>query len=148
MIAFDTNILVYAQLESDPQDRHHKANELIAATIGISAIVSMQVIGEFLNVCHRKLGRSPQQAIEQVNDYLVAFSCPQTESQDLFDAAMLANRHGLQFFDALIVCVASRCGARALLSEDMHDGHVLADVMIVNPFNPANAKIVADFYAA
>jgi predicted nucleic acid-binding protein len=148
LIAFDSNILVYAQLETDPQDRHRKANELIAATIGISAIVSMQVLGEFFNVCRRKLGRSPHQAIDQVNDYLVAFSCPQTESQDLFDAAILSDRHGLQFFDALIVCIASRCGAKALLTEDMHDGLVLGDVRIVNPFNPANAEIVADLYAA
>ena len=138
MIAIDSNILVYAQQDADGQDRHLRALDLIAGAIAVGAIVPVQVLGEFLNVCRTKLGRSPRDAVEQVADYLLVFECPPTGIDHLTDAAFLADRAGLQFFDALIVVVAARNGASVLLSEDMQDGLQVEGLRILNPFNPAN----------
>jgi predicted nucleic acid-binding protein len=139
LIAFDSNVLVYAQQETDKQDRHIRAMELIAAADDV--IIPMQVLGEFLNVCRTKLGKTPNDAVDQVADYLLVFACPQT--QDLIDAAFLADRFNLQFFDALIVIVSDRAGATTLLSEDMHDGLQIEGLRIINPFNPINAAAIA-----
>ena len=142
MIAFDSNILVYAQQDADGLERHLKALDLIAAAILIGAIVPVQVLGEFLNVCRTKLGRSPRDAVEQVGDYLLVFDCPPTDIQHLTDAAFLADRYKLQFFDALIVVVAARSGASVLLSEDMQDGLQIDRLQILNPFNPSNRDAI------
>jgi predicted nucleic acid-binding protein len=148
LIAFDSNILVYAQQDADGQDRHHKALYLIYDAAKSAAIIPMQVLGEFLNVCRTKLGKSPKDAVDQVADYMLVFECPATGWEDLTDAAYLADSFNLQFFDALIVTVAARAGATVLLTEDMHDGLRINDLTVINPFNPANATMIVALLAA
>jgi predicted nucleic acid-binding protein len=67
LIAFDSNVLVYAQQETDKQDRHIRAMELIAAADDV--IIPMQVLGEFLNVCRTKLGKTPNDAVDPPNKH-------------------------------------------------------------------------------
>lgn len=50
------------------------------------------------------------------------YDCMSATQQDYSVAAVTADRFGLQYFDALILSVARRAGAKMLLSEDMHDG--------------------------
>ena len=44
------------------------------------------------------------------------------------------NDANIGFWDALIVAVAMRSGARRVLSEDLNPGQVIAGVTIENPF--------------
>ena len=46
----------------------------------------------------------------------------------------LKERHGIQFYDALIVASAEEAGCNTLYSEDMEDGAVYGTVRVVNPF--------------
>ena len=143
MIALDSNILVYAQQRDDTQGRDLAAFDIIAKASLRGAIVPLQTLGEFLNVCRTKLTVTPQDAIDQVLDYAQLFDCPATEVHDLTAAAVLADRYRLQFFDALIVTVASRAGATLLLSEDLQDGFEFQGLRIMNPFAPANLAELA-----
>jgi predicted nucleic acid-binding protein len=138
LIALDSNILVYAQQSEDEQGHHDQAFEIVSRASLRGAIVPVQVLGEFLNVCRSKLKVKPRDAIDQVGDYPACFDCPQTSPEDLVAAASLADSSRLQFFDALILTVAARAGATVLLSEDMLDGLRIAELHILNPFNPAN----------
>ena len=141
MIAFDTNILIYGQEQSD-HPKHATAIRLLYAAALTDACIPMQVLGEFINVCIRKFGIPPADVIDQVEEYGRLFLCPETRIADLIDAASLANKRKLQFFDALIITVAARAGATLLLSEDMQDGLEVAGLTILNPFNPHNATKV------
>ena len=76
-------------------------------------------------------------AIKEI-DFARIFETPQTQSDDIASAAVLADRRELQFFDALIITVASRAGATVLLSEDMQDRQQFEGLRVLNPFNPAN----------
>jgi predicted nucleic acid-binding protein len=58
----------------------------------------------------------------------------------------LLTRFKLQYFDALIIAVASRAGARILLSEDMHDGLVVDGLRVVNPFVAGNETLLAEHF--
>lgn len=147
MIAIDSNILVYAQQDTDDLNRHSAAFEIVAKSALIGAIVPVQVLGEFLNVCRNKLKLTPRDSVEQVADYLAVFRCPSTITDDLLTAALTADQFQLQFFDALIIAVAKRAGAAVLLSEDMHDGLDIGGLKIVNPFAPANDALLADYFA-
>lgn len=136
MIALDTNILVYAEAASDPSNRHMAAQKLILRLGAPGAIVPLQVLAEFLNVCRRKALLSTGKAIERVGGYMDVFDIPETTPDDLLAAAEYAERYQLAFFDALICTVASRAGATVLFSEDMADGMEIDGLRIVNPFDP------------
>jgi predicted nucleic acid-binding protein len=110
----------------------------------IPSCIPVQVLGEFLNVCVRKLQVTPDDAIDQINEYADLFVCPQTGRDDLVNAAHLADMHDLQFFDALIVTVARRAGATILLSEDMQDGLEVEGLKVVNPFILANEHVIEE----
>ncbi len=145
MIAFDTNILVYAQQEIGVDIRHQQAADLINKALNTGAIIPLQVLSEFMNVCKRKLAIAPLDAIGQVQDYLEVFECPQTTAKDVTDAALLVEQGKLSYFDALILTVASRAGATILLSENMHDGLEVDGLRMVNPFVAANDAVLADY---
>ena len=147
MIAFDTNILIYAVASEDAPNRHAKSLDLVESTAPLGAIVPLQVVGEFLNVCRQKKLVSLEHAMRRVDEFLGGFDCPETRANDLLDAFALAERNMLQYFDALIIVVAKRAGATILLSEDMHDGLEIDGLKIVNPFAAANETLLADYFA-
>jgi predicted nucleic acid-binding protein len=147
LIAIDSNILVYAQQDNDQLNRHTTAIEIVAKSALKGAVIPVQVLGEFLNVCRTKLKMTPQDSVGQVTDYLAVFRCPVTTADDLITAAITADQFQLQFFDALIVSVARRVEASVLLSEDMQDGLDIDGVKIVNPFAAANETLLADYFA-
>lgn len=148
MIAIDTNILIYADGAPDPQGRHLRAIALIDSITRTNACVPIQVLGEFLNVSGRKNILPFEKAAARVDAYALLFDTPATTLADLADAGHLANRHQLQFFDAVIAAVARRAGAAILLSEDMHDGLELDGLTIINPFDPVNTARIDTYLAA
>jgi predicted nucleic acid-binding protein len=145
LIALDTNILVYSVLADEAQGRNSQAVGILQRLGATGAVVPLQVIGEFLNVCRRKKLLNPAFAIKRATEFVRAFDCYQTESDDLLSAIRASARFDLQYFDALILTVAARAGATLLLSEDMHDGLVAEGVRIVNPFNPSNDSEISDY---
>jgi predicted nucleic acid-binding protein len=42
----------------------------------------------------------------------------------------------------MLWATAKRAGCRMLFCEDLQDGRRLGDVLLVNPFDPANRKLV------
>jgi predicted nucleic acid-binding protein len=148
LIALDTNILVYAESQDDPQGRYEKAIELIALSSAAGSMIPLQAIGEYLNVCRRKKMLDMAAALERAQSYVDLFDTPITAFIDLQQATDWAQTFDLQFFDALIASVAARAGATILLSEDMHDGLKLEGIRIVNPFAAANADFLDDYFGS
>lgn len=138
MIAVDTNILIYAENPEDGGERHRPASALLTQMAFYDAIIPVQVLGEFVNVCRKKKITTPALAAIKEIDFARIFETPQTQSDDIASAAVLADRRELQFFDALIITVASRAGATVLLSEYMQDRQQFEGLRVLNPFNPAN----------
>lgn len=143
MIALDTNILIYAEDAGDTMGRQQRAVTLLEILVPIGAIIPLQVLGEFLNVCRTKGVLSFDLAATKAALYAEAFGEVPTTIDDLTSAALLSARHGLQFFDAVTVAVALRAGATTLLSEDMHDGLDIDGLTIINPFVLANNASLA-----
>lgn len=146
MIALDTNILVYAITDDDGAGRHTAACDLLEALAQTPAIVPLQVVGEFLNVCKRRKRASYTSAIERADHILRMYRCVASTPPDYLRAAIMAHRYRLQYFDALIISVAMRAGATILLSEDMQDGQVIEELTIVNPYAASNKNVLADWF--
>ena len=133
MIAFDTNILIYAELPAEDDSRHQKAANLLRRAGLVGSIMPLQVLGEFLHVCRRKAVINHEFALQRTQTFASVFDTPPTSLNDVINAQVLLQKFNLQFFDALIITVASRAGATMLLSEDMQQGFVHRGLTIVNP---------------
>ena len=131
---FDTNVLVYAFDEGEPEKR-----ELALALIKEhleegDGILSVQVLREFY-VSVRRLARPLSAAeAEEALGSLAVFS-PITEDWRMVVGATRRSRElTLSFWDALIVEAALRAGAGRLLTEDLQHGQRIGDLTVENPF--------------
>lgn len=142
MYALDTNILAYAAGAREPA-KNALAQRLVEHALRSNAAFARQVLGELLSAAHRKPHISLIDSRALVEIIEATASVIDTDAEATLAASELAERHRLQYFDALICIIAQRGGASILFSEDMHDGLRLGMMTIVNPFAPANAAIVA-----
>lgn len=138
-LAFDTNLLAYAEGAGDAL-RVQAAQRVVAhcleAGAGIEVFLPAQVLGELFNVLTRKLRQPAAQAREVLLRWSDTFPVAEGGWPAFQAATDLCVDHGLQFWDALILCVASEQRCRLLLSEDMQDGFTWRGVTVVNPFAP------------
>ncbi|MCX8253463.1 VapC toxin family PIN domain ribonuclease [Beijerinckiaceae bacterium RH AL1] len=130
-VFFDTNILVYAAVQSD--NRHAVARRLLAG----GGSISVQVLNEFANVAHRKLNMrwaDIRSALRAIRASLPAL--PITVAINEL-ATALAEQHKFAFYDALIVASALEAKCTTLYSEDMNHGMTIRQSLtIINPFLP------------
>lgn len=128
-VFFDSNIVIYSVAKGDP--RAEVARGLLFA----GGHISVQVLNEFVNVSRRKLGKSWPE-IHLILDP-IRLTCepvwPVTEETHHL-ALVIAQRYGLQIYDAMIVASATIAGCDTLYSEDMQDGQQIGALTIRNPF--------------
>lgn len=144
-IAFDTNILIYAE-GTNGEHLRQAAWNVIARVRSETLVVPAQALGELFNVLERKAKYSREAARKAVLDWADLFIVVDTTSDILPSAAGLAVEHRLQIWDAVILSAASQADCRLLLSEDMHDGFTWGGVSVINPFaekpNPLLASLL------
>ena len=143
MLSFDTNILVYA---SDPGAglRHTTAVNLLATAASGDAALTEQSLIEFLNVARRKQKRPFNEAAELVRTWLTNFRLLTTPTTIVEDTLSLLRFHRLEVWDAHMLAICASYGCDFLFSEDMTDGGRYGEVEVLNPFNPSNARRVAE----
>jgi predicted nucleic acid-binding protein len=132
----DTNVLVYSFDEKQPAKRD-RAREIIARALRDgSAIISYQVVQEFLNVALHKF-ISPFN-VKDCGDYLTGVLeplCQVYPDTSLYRKALdVQSTTGFSFYDSLIIVGAMRGQCSCLLTEDMQTGREIEGVKIVNPF--------------
>ncbi|HMW23239.1 MAG TPA: PIN domain-containing protein [Burkholderiaceae bacterium] len=133
----DTNVLAYAEGAGDPTrvDRARELLQRLTSTAGVDRLaLPAQVCGELYNVLRRRMYRSGEEAVCAVMSWVDAFDVAEASWREFQAAFELSSVHGLQFWDALIVCTAAQQRCRILLSEDMHEGFTWRGVTVVNPF--------------
>jgi predicted nucleic acid-binding protein len=134
-IFIDTNIWLYALLVPSPNDvRHDKAVVLLERIV--KPTLSAQVIRE---VCSNliKKGHAQESLIQQLLQGWYQ-ECKVTESslQQSLLASKLRQQYLFSYWDSHIVAAALDSGCQTLLSEDMHDGLIVENILkIQNPFN-------------
>lgn len=142
-IAFDTNVLAYAE-GINGVERRDAALNLIRRLPQEAAVVPVQVLGELFTVLVRKGGKSRSDAREILLSWRDTFPVVETSPEVMLGAADLAAAHQLGIWDAVILSAASQAGCRLLLSEDFHEGFTWGGVTAVNPFSsPRHALLHA-----
>ncbi|MEA5446848.1 PIN domain-containing protein [Gammaproteobacteria bacterium AB-CW1] len=132
----DTNILVYAH-DRDAGIRHEAAYRLMSRLWDSdTGILSTQVLQEFYVTVTRKIPSpvSPASARALIEPY-TSWHVETAEPVDVLRASEIQERHRLSFWDALIVAVADKAGAKIIYSEDLNAGQQIEGMKIVNPLN-------------
>lgn len=140
-IAFDTNVLAYAE-GLNGVERRDAALNLIRRLPPEAAVVPVQVLGELFNVLVRKGGKSRSDARDTLLSWRDTFPVVETSPEVMLGAADLAADHQLGIWDAVILSAASHAGCRLLLSEDFHEGFTWGGVTAVNPFSSARHALL------
>lgn len=127
-VFLDTNVVLYL-LSADER----KAN-IAEAILAKGGTISVQVLNEAISVCIRKL-KMPWPEVHEFLDGVRA--CCEVLPLTLIiheQALTLAERYQLSIYDALVCAAALEGEAHTLLTEDMHEGLVLGNLKLENPF--------------
>ena len=130
----DTNILMYAH-DATAGAKHERARDLVEELWRTrSGVVSTQVLQELCVNLRRKAGQplDMKNTREIVTDYL-SWEVVVNTGESILEAQEIENRHGISFWDALVVQAAESSGAAVLYSEDLSDGQRYGSVRVVNP---------------
>lgn len=128
----DTNIAAYAFGEDAAKKA--KARELLAEHPSIST----QVVNEFLNICRIKLKIDVAARHRLAQELMAGCDVVALNPAVVEKAMAIEARHGLNFWDCLILAAALLAGCDTLYSEDMQDGQVFEGrLTVVNPFQTA-----------
>lgn len=131
----DTNVLIYAH-DVDAGRKHEIAKDLLRTLwVERAGMLSTQVLQEFYVNATRKI-RTPLTKPEarSVVDTYAPWCVEGVTTSDLAAAFQIEDQARLGFWDALIVAVAARAGARRVVSEDLNNGQSIAGMSIHNPF--------------
>mgnify|MGYP005860231885 CR=1 FL=1 len=127
----DTNILVYAYSEDEPQTRE-VARQLMSSE---EAIISSQVLQEFANIAHKKLKvqwNVIQATIEELRAKMPLWI---NSDETIVKAFQIAAQYGYSFYYSLIITAALESHSVRLFSEDLHGGQIIENQLeIINPF--------------
>lgn len=125
----DTNILIYAFATGDP--RKATAERLLAH----GGTISVQILNEFANVSHKKLGLGWDDIAKRVETVTALVEPPAALTQAIHDAARdIARQRKIAFYDALVVASALAAKCNVLLTEDLQAGAKFATLEVRNPF--------------
>lgn len=130
----DTNVFVYAEDADEPEKRKIAQRLIQELTAAGRAVISTQVLTEYVAAGQRHLGYTLAECRQAVL-LMAHLDVVLIRSEHVLGALDLASTYSLSSWDALILKTASASGCGRLLTEDMQDGQVIDGVRIDNPFS-------------
>ena len=131
-VFLDSNILIYLYT-SDEREKKRKITDFINQYDDI--YISTQVIFEFCYVAQRKLKLDLDSLEKAIEEFKRAFCVKIITVDMLVTALKIAKKYKYSFPDSLIIATALHEECSILVSEDMHTGHTIDDLLkIVSPF--------------
>jgi predicted nucleic acid-binding protein len=134
-VFIDSSVLVCSR-DASERTKQARAHEWMAhLSRSASGRLSVQVMNEFYVTVTRKLkpGLSREQATRDLQDLSVWHPLG-VDARLMTSAWDIENRHGLSFWDALVVAAARELGCDFLLTEDLQDGQRFGELTVVDPF--------------
>ena len=131
-VAFiDTNIWLYALLDTGEAKKSSRAKETITQT---APILSVQVINELCVNLIKKAGFTEDQISQLIEALYEKYPIIEMDESILLDASQLRQEYALSFWDSMVIACALAADAEVLYSEDMQNGQVIRETLeIKNP---------------
>jgi len=127
----DSNVWIYLLAEDDSAKKE-RAGRLLSEVR--DKVISWQVVNEVCATLVKKKSK-PETFVRVAMDHMckscevIDFSLPLLET-----ASDLRARHGISFWDSLVVAAAQVAGCDTIASEDMQDGMKFGHVTVRNVF--------------
>ena len=133
----DTNILIYAFSEDEPQKQEIALS--IINNVSGDTLISNQVINEICNVFLKKFKLSSNEIENVILELDSVLDIVSFDISTQIKALKLKEKYQFQYFDALIVATALENKCKVLYSEDtQHELIVENRLQIINPFKKIN----------
>jgi len=131
-IAFiDTNIWLYAFLDTGETEKSARAKELLAQT---EPILSVQVINEICVNLIKKAGFAEEQISQLIEALYEKYPIVEMDESILLTASQMREEYTLSFWDSMVIACALAANAEILYSEDMQNGLIIRGILeIKNP---------------
>jgi predicted nucleic acid-binding protein len=130
----DTNVVVYAYDESNPQ-KQEVARRLLEGWLSGKIVISTQVLAEFAStMLHRISPPATADAVMRGLEALEAIRLIVPDAELVRRAVEARAAYGIHFYDGMIVAAAERAGCARILSEDLNAGQKYFGVTAANPF--------------
>ena len=136
LVFVDTKVLISAEDGAEADKQHRALAWIERLWRARSGRLSTQVLNEFyVNVTRKLKPAMPQgDARARVRRYAAGWNPWQIDHATVETAWAMEARHGLQYWDCLVLAAAQHSGCTLVLSEDMqHEGRFGA-VQVINPF--------------
>lgn len=129
----DSNVLIYAADDAQP-DKFSRACDIVDSAVrGNGFVISAQVLNEFASVMYRKLKKTDEEVRELVSIAQSIKTVPVLPEWTQL-AIDIKVRYNLQFYDSLLLAAAQANGCAEFWSEDLNDGQMYGNVKAINPF--------------
>jgi predicted nucleic acid-binding protein len=130
----DTNIFVYAYEKSEPEKTRIAQSLLKDCPVDKTIKISVQVLNEFYTTMKR-LGFSHQQITRFINEMTDGCSVSALTLATVERCLLLKEKYGYSWWDSLILASALENNCTTVYSEDMRNGQLIEDVLLIkNPF--------------
>lgn len=131
-VAFiDTNIWLYALLDTGEAEKSSRAKEAITRT---ESILSVQVINELCVNLIKKAGFTEEKISQLIEALYEKYPIIEMDESILLEASQLRQEYALSFWDSTVVACALAADVEILYSEDMQNGLVIRETLeIKNP---------------
>lgn len=132
----DTNIIINAFGQAFPEKAQIAQRLIKDGAADKNAIVSYQVVQEFINVALRgfRLAIAKPDLEMFVLTALFPMMAISSSPSLVIEALRLHSANQLAWYDSLIVAAALQGGCKVLYSEDMQHGRRFGDLVVQNPF--------------
>ncbi len=132
----DTNVLVYAVSDDEPE-KQSRARNIVALGFaeGCYAISTQVMLELYVTITKKaRIGLSPAEAFEYVRA-LAQWPVVEMTPDVVLAALGLAERSMISPWDAAILEAARQAGCTRVLSEDLGDGQAYGGITVENPFS-------------
>jgi len=129
----DANILIYSVDPRHPT-KQRVASEILTILESRETIIATIALAEFYWALSRKRIAGARLASQHLEDMAGLFIPVSYGRDDVLAAAKLAEEGRFSFWDAVMLSSVMNAGCTVMLSEDMHDGARLGNIVVRNPF--------------
>ena len=132
---FDTNILIYAADQSEPEKQSQARRLINSAVENETGALSVQVLGEFFSVVTRRIPNplSVEEA-EAIIERTAVLPVVELDWSLVRRAIETHKEYGISYWDSLIVAAAEKAGCTQIISEDLNSGQSYHGITVVDPF--------------
>jgi len=131
---FDTNVLVYAFDEGEPEKRAVALALIEEHLVDGDGVISVQVLREFYSAVRREPQPLSNEVAATAMRRLAGFSPLSEDIGMVLKAVRRAQEMSISLWDALIVEAALKAGADRLFTEGLQHGQIIEGMRVENPF--------------